>query len=150
MCGRHHSSMLHQSFCPKILLILIIIIRWHSLMMTSMKKFGHTLMSPVLSPISIKMTTLLTCALHNMLPCLTPTSSPLPLYGYFVESKRWGEGKGPKLSIGSTIAFGGFIDRIQWEWNLDKAVLSMEIEIANIAYISNCPKNSPNCESSLS
>lgn len=89
----------------------------------------------------------------NMCPtqyaALPRTSSPLPLHGYFVESKRWGEGKGPKLSIGSTIAFGGFIDRIRRERNLDKAVLSMEIEITNIAYISNRPENSPNRESSL-
>ena len=80
---------------------------------------------------------------------LPHTSSPLPLHGYFMESKRWGEGKGPKLSIASTIAFGGFINRIRQEQNLDKAVLSMEIEITNIAYISNCPENSPNHESSL-
>ena len=43
------------------------------------------------------------------LPC---TTSPLPLHSYFVESKRWGEGKKPTLSIGSTIAFSSFIDRI--------------------------------------
>ena len=39
-------------------------------MMTLMKKFGRTLTSLVLSPTSIKMTTLSTCALHNTLPCL--------------------------------------------------------------------------------
>jgi len=59
-----------------------------------------------------------------------------------MESKRWGDGKKPTLSLGSTIAFGGFIDRIQQEHNIDKAMLSMEIEIANIAYITN-RQNSP-------
>jgi hypothetical protein len=87
----------------------------------------------------------------NMCPtqytALPRTASPLPLHGYFVESKRWGEGKKPRLSVGSTIAFGGFIDRIRRERNIDKAVLSMEIEVANIAYISNRPENSPNRES---
>jgi len=79
---------------------------------------------------------------------LPRTSSSLPLHGYFMESKRWGEGKKPRLSIGSTVAFGGFIDRIRRERNIDKAILSMEIEIANIAYISNRPniQNSPNRE----
>ena len=52
----------------------------------------------------------------NMCPtqyiALPRTTSPLPLHGYFMESKRWGDGKKPTLSLGSTIAFGGFIDRI--------------------------------------
>ena len=73
---------------------------------------------------------------------LPRTTSPLPLHGYFMESKRWGDGKKPTLSLGSTIAFGGFIDRIRQEHNIDKAMLSMEIEIANIAYITN-RQNSP-------
>jgi hypothetical protein len=62
-----------------------------------------------------------------------------------MESKRWGDGKKPTLSLGSTIAFGGFIDRIRRERSIDKAMLSMEIEVANIAYITNCPntQNSP-------
>ena len=37
----------------------------------------------------------------NMCPTqyitLPHTSSPLPLHGYFIESKRWGEGKKPLL-----------------------------------------------------
>ena len=64
----------------------------------------------------------------NMCPtqyiALPPTTSPLPLHGYFMESKWWGDGKKPTLSLGSTIAFGGFIDRIWWECSIDKAMLS--------------------------
>ena len=86
----------------------------------------------------------------NMCPtqyiALPHTTSPLPLHGYFVESKRWGEGKKPTLSIRSTIAFGGFVDRIRRERNVEKPISSMEIEIANIAYISNRPEPSPNRE----
>ena len=44
------------------------------------------------------------------------------------------------------LAFGGFIDRIRRDRNVDKPISSMEIEIANIAYISNRPEPSPNRE----
>ena len=86
----------------------------------------------------------------NMCPtqyiALPHTTSPLPLHGYFMESKQWGDGKKLTLSLGSTIAFGGFIDRIRREHSIDKAMLSMEIEVANIAYIATRlnTQNSPN------
>ena len=44
------------------------------------------------------------------------------------------------------LAFGGFIDRIRRDRNVNKPISSMEIEIANIAYISNRPEPSPNRE----
>jgi hypothetical protein len=73
---------------------------------------------------------------------LPRTTSSFPLHGYFVQSKRWGERKTPKLTIGRPIAFGGFIDRIRRERNTDKTVASVDIEVANIAYISNRPESS--------
>ena len=71
------------------------------------------------------------------------TTSPLPLHAYFIKSERWPEGKKPWLLLASTIAFGGFIDKIWWDWTIDKAILSMEIKITNITYISNWPETSP-------
>ena len=86
----------------------------------------------------------------NMCPtqytALPHTTSPLPLYAYFIESKRWLESKKPRLSIASTITFGGFIAKIRWDQTIDKAILSMEIKITNIAYISNWPEISPHYE----
>ncbi|KAF8798914.1 hypothetical protein BYT27DRAFT_7177119 [Phlegmacium glaucopus] len=67
---------------------------------------------------------------------LPRTSSPFPLHGYFLESKRWGDGKSPKLFIGSTIAFGGFIDRISRERDVHRTVSAIEIEVVNIAWLS--------------
>ena len=81
----------------------------------------------------------------NMCPtqytALPQTTSPLLLHTYFIKSKGWPKGKKPWLST-----FGGFIDKIQQDWTIDKAILSMEIKITNIAYISNWPETSPHCE----
>ncbi|KAF8966900.1 hypothetical protein BDZ97DRAFT_1917165 [Flammula alnicola] len=68
---------------------------------------------------------------------LPHTSSTFPLRGFFIESKRWGEGKKPKVMVGSTIAFSGFIDKIMREHDTDRTMSSVEIEVANIAYLSN-------------
>lgn len=62
-------------------------------------------------------------------------SSTFPLHGYFVESKRWGDRKTPKLFVGSTIAFGGFIDKIRQERDIDCTVAAVNIEVITIAFL---------------
>ncbi len=68
---------------------------------------------------------------------LQRVSSMLPIHAHFVESKRWGDGKTPKVTAGSTVTFGGFIERIVREANVDRTLSFVEIEVANIAYLSN-------------
>jgi hypothetical protein len=62
-------------------------------------------------------------------------SSPFPIHGYFVESKRWGEAKAPKMFVGSTVAFGGFIDRIKRHREDNNPVCAIHVEVVNVAFI---------------
>jgi hypothetical protein len=62
-------------------------------------------------------------------------SSPFPIHGHFIESKRWGEGKSPKMFVGSTVAFGGFVDRIKRERDKDYTVCAVNVEVVNLAFI---------------
>ena len=106
------------------------------------KKFGHTSTSLELSPTSTKTTTHSTCAPLSTQPFLAQHH----LYPYMPTSSNQKGGlkvKKPRLSLASTIAFGGFIDKIRWDWTIDKAILSMEIKITNITYISNWPETFP-------
>ena len=68
---------------------------------------------------------------------LQRASSMLPIHAHFVESKRWGDGKTPKVTVGSTVTFGGFIERIVQEANVDRTLSFIQIEVGNIAYLSN-------------
>ncbi len=74
----------------------------------------------------------------NQYIALPRTSSPLPINGYFVESKRWGDGKAPKILVGSTITFGGLLNRIKRNLDVDNSISSVEVEVLNVAYLSNC------------
>jgi hypothetical protein len=67
---------------------------------------------------------------------LAHCSSNFPLHGFFLESKRWGDKKTPKLFIGSTIAFGGFIDKIRRERDVDCTVAAIYIEVVTISFLS--------------
>lgn len=69
---------------------------------------------------------------------LQHTTSAFPIHAHFAdpESKRWGD-NGPKVTVGSTITFGGFLQRISREKNLDRTLSFAEIEVHNIAYLSN-------------
>ena len=66
---------------------------------------------------------------------LTHTSSPLPIHGHFIESKRWGEGKKPKLFNGSSVSFGGFVDRIHRERDLNRTLSQVEVEVLTVSFI---------------
>jgi hypothetical protein len=64
---------------------------------------------------------------------LTHTSSSFPIHGHFLESKRWGEGRRPKLFAGTSLSFGGFIDRIHRERNLNRSLSQVEIEVVSFS-----------------
>ena len=62
---------------------------------------------------------------------LIHASSGFPIHAHFVDresKKRWGS-NGPKAAVGSTITFGGFLERV------------VEVEVTNIAYLSNRGNN---------
>jgi hypothetical protein len=72
--------------------------------------------------------------------------STFPIHGYFLESKRWGDSKFPKLYPNSTITFGGFIDRVKRRHDDDRTLFSVDVEVVNLAFISTQtgPQMSPN------
>jgi len=73
---------------------------------------------------------------------LTHSATPFPIHGYFVESKRWGEGKKPKLFLGSAITFGGIIDKIHRDRDIDRPISRVEIEVLTVCYITTQPNSS--------
>lgn len=73
---------------------------------------------------------------------LTHSSSPLPIHGHFIESKRWGGGKKPTLFPGTSVSLGGFIDRIHRERDIIRAVYQVEVEVLTISFIPTLP-NAP-------
>ena len=78
---------------------------------------------------------------------LQHTATKLPIRAYFadMESKRWGE-NGPKVAVGSTITFGGLLQRVVRERNLERTLSFIEIEVHTIAYLAN--PNNPTSPSS--
>jgi hypothetical protein len=64
---------------------------------------------------------------------LTHSASSFPIHGFFVESKRWGEGRKPKLFAGTSVSFGGFIDRIHRERNLKRTLSQVEINVTSFS-----------------
>jgi hypothetical protein len=72
----------------------------------------------------------------NQYIVLTHSSLPFPIHAHFANSdskKRWGP-DGPKVTVGSTISFGGLLERVVCERNINKRLELAEIEVANIAY----------------
>lgn len=67
---------------------------------------------------------------------LTHSSLPFPIHARFANwdnKKRWGP-DGPKVTIGTTITFGGFLERAVCERNIDRRLEFADIEVTNIAY----------------
>jgi hypothetical protein len=76
---------------------------------------------------------------------LTHSSSPFPIHGHFIESKRWGEGKKPKLFPGTAVSLGGFIDRIHRERDINRSVSQIEIEVVTVSFIPIQTHAAPDC-----
>lgn len=74
----------------------------------------------------------------NQYIVLTHSSLPFPIHGHFANwdsKKRWGP-EGPKVTVGSTITFGGLLERVICERNINQKLECAEIEVASIAYFS--------------
>ena len=70
---------------------------------------------------------------------LIHASSAFPIHAHFVDwesKKRWGS-NGPKAAVGSTITFRGFLERVAREHDINKSLSFAEVEVTNIAYLSN-------------
>jgi len=75
---------------------------------------------------------------------LPRSASPFPIHAHFVDSeskKRWGS-EGPRVAVGSTITFAGFMERIVRDRNIDKTLAFVEIEVTSVAYLFNRPNAS--------
>lgn len=67
---------------------------------------------------------------------LTRKSPTISIQAHFVDSeKRWGT-HGPKVTAGSIVAFGGRLERIVRECDVDRSLSFVKIEVLNIAYLS--------------
>ncbi|KDR70862.1 hypothetical protein GALMADRAFT_144341 [Galerina marginata CBS 339.88] len=66
---------------------------------------------------------------------LPHATSPLPIHGEFMESKRWGNNGPPKVSIGTTVALSGFIEVIRRD-GPSQTVTSVEVEVVNVTFLS--------------
>jgi hypothetical protein len=66
---------------------------------------------------------------------LTHSTSTFPVHGYFIESKRWGEAKKPKLFTGTSVSFGGFLEKIHRERNLNRTLSQVEVEVSTVSFI---------------
>ena len=74
---------------------------------------------------------------------LTHSTSPFPIHADFADStskKRWGT-EGPRVVVGSSITFGGFLQRVVREHNIDKPLQFAQVEVANIAYLGSTRSN---------
>jgi hypothetical protein len=50
------------------------------------------------------------------------------------QKKRWGV-EGPRVSVGSTVAFGGLLEQIVREHTSDRVLQFAQVIVANIAYL---------------
>ena len=67
---------------------------------------------------------------------LTHSSLPFPIHAHFANwssKKRWGP-EGPKVTVGTTITFGGVLETVVRERNIDRKFEFAEIEVVSIAY----------------
>jgi hypothetical protein len=65
---------------------------------------------------------------------LTHSSTSFPIHGHFIESKRWGEGKKPKLFTGTSVSLGGFIDRISRERDHNRSLSQVNVEVLTVSF----------------
>ena len=62
---------------------------------------------------------------------LSRTSLPFPIHAHFANSsstKRWGS-EGPKVFVGSTITFGGLLEKVVCERTLHKRLEYAQVEV---------------------
>ena len=83
----------------------------------------------------------------NQYMVLTHSYSVLTIHGHFEDwhsNKRWGTDK-PKVTVGTTITFGGFFERVVREYTLDRTFQFVQVEVTSIAYLGTCSNlaNSP-------
>ena len=74
---------------------------------------------------------------------LIHASSGFPIHAHFIDresKKRWGS-NGPKAAVGSTITLRGFLERVAHECDINKSLSFAEVEVTNIAYLSNHGNN---------
>ena len=76
----------------------------------------------------------------NQYIVLTHSSLPFPINAHFADcesKKRWGS-EGPKVTMGSTITFGGLLQRVVCKQNINKKLECAEVEVSSIAYFGTC------------
>ena len=72
----------------------------------------------------------------NQYIVLSHCTLPFPIHARFANwesKKRWGP-EGPKVTVGSTVTFGGLLERIVRERTIDRRLEFADIEVASIAY----------------
>ena len=65
---------------------------------------------------------------------LSRTSLPFPIHAHFANSsltKRWGA-EGPRVTVGSTISFGGLLEKVVCERTTDKRLEYAQVEVSFI------------------
>jgi len=83
---------------------------------------------------------------------LTHSYSVLPVHAHFGDwhsNKRWGA-DGPKVTVRTTITFGGFFQRVVRERTLDRTLEFIEVEVASIAYHGTCSNLTTNNPTGIS
>ena len=68
---------------------------------------------------------------------LTHTASSFPIQAHFADSnskKRWGA-DGPKVTVGTTVSFNGFLERVVRGNGVDKPFSFAQVEVVTIAYL---------------
>jgi hypothetical protein len=67
---------------------------------------------------------------------LTHSSLPFPIHAYFSNcdsKKRWGP-EGPRVTVGSTVTFGGLLERVVCERNIDRRLQFAQVQVTTISY----------------
>ena len=67
---------------------------------------------------------------------LTHSSLPFPIHAHFANwesKKRWGP-DGPKVTVGTTITFGGLLERVVRERNINRRIEFTEVEVITLSY----------------
>ena len=80
----------------------------------------------------------------NQYTVLAHFYSVLPIHGHFGDwhsNKRWGT-DGPKVTVGTTITFSEFFERVVRERTLDRTLQFVQVEVITIAYLGTCTNSS--------